>query len=270
MVNSFIQNLDTLGTQSIVIAATNHEELLDSAIWRRFSYRLALSFPSMEQRQLMWAQFLLPCSSRRAKLNCWSISPTDFPARTFAKFACACSDDELPAKRDPELKDAFQVLQNMAIGEGEERRFLARLRSKDEHAVSTMLRQRNAKFTAIRQLRIYSACRRQPHTGAPKGVDQMANETRPPQQDRLPIKLIMPKQGTERRIPPGGTPPKPFRTVDAKYRSHLSNQVVGAPQRHCSAGAAHWNGSCPHQACSPKQQQRAIARSIFSLPSPVR
>ncbi len=53
----------------------------------------------------------------------------------------------------------------------------------------------------------------------------MANEARPPQQDRLPIKLIMPKQGAERKIPPGGTPPKPFRTVDRKYRNHLSNQV---------------------------------------------
>jgi serine protease AprX len=53
----------------------------------------------------------------------------------------------------------------------------------------------------------------------------VANEPRPPQQDRLPIKLIMPKQGAERKIPPGGTPPKPFRTVDGKYRNHLSNQV---------------------------------------------
>ena len=54
----------------------------------------------------------------------------------------------------------------------------------------------------------------------------MANENRPPRHDRLPIKLIMPKQGTERRITPGGTPPKPFRTVDARYRSHLSHQVA--------------------------------------------
>src|ERR1017187_10383161 len=35
----------------------------------------------------------------------------------------------------------------------------------------------------------------------------------------------MPKQGTERKIKPGGTPPKPFRTVDATYRSRLPHQV---------------------------------------------
>lgn len=43
--------------------------------------------------------------------------------------------------------------------------------------------------------------------------------------DRLPIKLIMPKQGTERRVPGGGTPPQPFREVDAEYRKRLSNQL---------------------------------------------
>jgi len=53
----------------------------------------------------------------------------------------------------------------------------------------------------------------------------MAEGTKPPRTERLPIKLIMPKQGTERKIKPGGTPPKPFRTVDATYRSRLSHQV---------------------------------------------
>ena len=57
VVNSFIQNLDTLGNQSIVIAATNHQELLDSAIWRRFSYRLVLDFPVADLRWKMWAEF---------------------------------------------------------------------------------------------------------------------------------------------------------------------------------------------------------------------
>lgn len=37
VVNSLIQNIDTLNNDSILIAATNHHELLDPAIWRRFS-----------------------------------------------------------------------------------------------------------------------------------------------------------------------------------------------------------------------------------------
>ena len=44
-------------------------------------------------------------------------------------------------------------------------------------------------------------------------------------QDRLPIKVIMPKQGVERTVPGGGAKPKPFRPVDATYRSRLMNQV---------------------------------------------
>ena len=54
----------------------------------------------------------------------------------------------------------------------------------------------------------------------------MPNTRRPPRTDRLPIKVIMPKQGTERKVSGGGAPPKPFRTVDAKDRSRLSNQVL--------------------------------------------
>lgn len=54
----------------------------------------------------------------------------------------------------------------------------------------------------------------------------MPDKTKPPGHDRLPIKLIMPKQGMERRISAGGTPPKPFRAVDHGYRTGLSNQVA--------------------------------------------
>src|SRR5438132_3920126 len=37
VVNSFIQNLDAVGQHTIILAATNHEELLDNAVWRRFT-----------------------------------------------------------------------------------------------------------------------------------------------------------------------------------------------------------------------------------------
>ena len=50
-------------------------------------------------------------------------------------------------------------------------------------------------------------------------------DSKAPNADRLPIKLIMPKQGEERKVPVGGTAPKPFREVDTAYRKALSNQV---------------------------------------------
>jgi hypothetical protein len=53
----------------------------------------------------------------------------------------------------------------------------------------------------------------------------MADTPRPPRQERLLIKVIMPKQGTERKVPGGGMPPKPFRPVDGRYRASLSSQV---------------------------------------------
>ncbi|MDU7142459.1 MAG: ATP-binding protein [Anaerococcus vaginalis] len=46
VVNSLIQNIDVFSKDSIIIAATNHHELLDPAIWRRFNRVLSLNKPS--------------------------------------------------------------------------------------------------------------------------------------------------------------------------------------------------------------------------------
>lgn len=48
VVNSLIQNIDGLNNDSILIAATNHHELLDPAIWRRFSKVITLDKPQAE------------------------------------------------------------------------------------------------------------------------------------------------------------------------------------------------------------------------------
>lgn len=47
VVNSLLQNIDSLGDKCILIAATNHDKLLDEAIWRRFSTRLEIGLPSV-------------------------------------------------------------------------------------------------------------------------------------------------------------------------------------------------------------------------------
>ncbi|MEW4231520.1 AAA family ATPase [Priestia megaterium] len=46
VVNSLLQNIDKFNTNSILIAATNHEKLLDPAVWRRFSNVIEIPKPS--------------------------------------------------------------------------------------------------------------------------------------------------------------------------------------------------------------------------------
>lgn len=57
VVNSFIQTLDLYSKDLILIAATNHEQLLDSAIWRRFNQTLHLELPTIQQRRVLWEKF---------------------------------------------------------------------------------------------------------------------------------------------------------------------------------------------------------------------
>lgn len=58
VVNTVIQGLDSLDDQAVVIAATNHPQLLDPAIWRRFPYRADLGLPDETTRCEQWLHFL--------------------------------------------------------------------------------------------------------------------------------------------------------------------------------------------------------------------
>lgn len=48
VVNSLLQNVDAMSRDSFLLAATNHEKLLDSAVWRRFDYKLVIELPDTE------------------------------------------------------------------------------------------------------------------------------------------------------------------------------------------------------------------------------
>jgi SpoVK/Ycf46/Vps4 family AAA+-type ATPase len=45
VVNSLLQNIDSMSKGSLLLAATNHEQLLDSAVWRRFDYKIQIELP---------------------------------------------------------------------------------------------------------------------------------------------------------------------------------------------------------------------------------
>lgn len=73
---------------------------------------------------------------------------------------------------------------------------------------------------------------------------------------RLPIKVILPKQYTEKVVPGGGTPPKPFVPVDRNFRSRLRTEVVAI--REAILSQVKQTGSAPVRV---KLRTKAVAKS---------
>jgi hypothetical protein len=57
-VTVLLQELDTWPSGSLLIAATNHPDLLDPAVWRRFEHVLALEVPGPELARRLVAQLV--------------------------------------------------------------------------------------------------------------------------------------------------------------------------------------------------------------------
>ena len=58
VVVSLLQNLDKLDPHTVLLAATNHQHLLDPAIWRRFTFKIPLNLPEPPERRKLLQQFL--------------------------------------------------------------------------------------------------------------------------------------------------------------------------------------------------------------------
>ncbi|OFV67322.1 MAG: AAA ATPase [Candidatus Syntrophoarchaeum caldarius] len=58
VVNSFLQMLDNFKGESIIIAATNHQHLLDPALWRRFDELIYFGFPDKKRRVEIFKKYL--------------------------------------------------------------------------------------------------------------------------------------------------------------------------------------------------------------------
>jgi len=57
VVSSLLLQIDALPSHVVVITATNHAELLDRAVWRRFQLRLALPAPTLTQKEAWFTRF---------------------------------------------------------------------------------------------------------------------------------------------------------------------------------------------------------------------
>jgi SpoVK/Ycf46/Vps4 family AAA+-type ATPase len=59
VVNAFLQMLDSFTGEAITIAATNHEEMLDSALWRRFDEVIVFRLPHQGEITELLERYLL-------------------------------------------------------------------------------------------------------------------------------------------------------------------------------------------------------------------
>lgn len=58
VVNNFMQMLDTYKGDSVLIFATNHQQMLDTALWRRFDEILYFNLPNPSQRTQLFEKYL--------------------------------------------------------------------------------------------------------------------------------------------------------------------------------------------------------------------
>lgn len=58
VVNNFMQMLDRYGGSSVILAATNHQHLLDRAVWRRFDDVVYFDMPDGPRRERLFAKYL--------------------------------------------------------------------------------------------------------------------------------------------------------------------------------------------------------------------
>lgn len=109
VVSSFLQLLDAYPRNNLVIAATNHEGLLDEALWRRFDEVLYFSKPSLDQLiQLMQLRLR---SVRKRELDLDSLAK-EMEGFTFADAERVCFETAkamvLEGKREI-TQDLFSV-----------------------------------------------------------------------------------------------------------------------------------------------------------------
>lgn len=147
VVNSFLQNLDALGPQTIVIAATNHEELLDRAVWRRFAYRLKLDLPGAAERAAMWSAFLKGLEFTTRDIELLTNLSDGFSGSDIQEASLRVQRKRITTRDTADLQSAFRALQNLATGDASSaKKFLATIASAAQDEIARALRERNERL----------------------------------------------------------------------------------------------------------------------------
>lgn len=143
VVNSFLQNLDALGPQTILVAATNHQALLDPAVWRRFSYRIELHYPDADLRAAVWRTYLAEAHLPERQFDVLVDLSEGFSGADIREAALRMRRKAVITGKEPSLQDGFLALLHLTGGEGESARFLSTMKGLTPNATACLLHARN-------------------------------------------------------------------------------------------------------------------------------
>jgi MoxR-like ATPase len=143
VVNSFIQSLDTLGNHVILIAATNHEQLLDPAVWRRFQYLMRIDLPEREQREALWKMFSGELKWSNKELRALADLSEGFSIAAIEMAANRVQQQVVTRQENPSLRSAVVALSSLARGETAAKTFVLGSNLDDRRELIKVLRRRD-------------------------------------------------------------------------------------------------------------------------------
>jgi len=149
VVNSFIQNIDSLGHDIILIAATNHEQLLDPAVWRRFQYLLHIDLPNMEQREEFWKLFSGELNWGPKDLKALADLSEGFSVAAIEGAATRVRQQVVTRQAEPSLHSALSALASLARGESSTKTTLSSMRLDDPRTLARQLQKRNPRLYSL-------------------------------------------------------------------------------------------------------------------------
>jgi hypothetical protein len=149
VVNSFVQNIDALGRETILIAATNHERLLDPAVWRRFQHILHVDFPSEEQRRKLWGVFSDGLGWSTKELQVLADLSEGFPGSAIDSASTRLKQRLVTQREKPSLQRALIALSQLPHGNSGEAALLTSSLLKNTAKLQRFLRGRDPSLYSL-------------------------------------------------------------------------------------------------------------------------
>jgi len=120
VVNAFLQMLDSFTGEAITIAATNHEEMLDSALWRRFDEVIVFNPPEKLERIELLERYLRQIGTSGID---WEASSINLQGSSHADVK-RVTEDAIKAALLNDVGRVTQSILNAAISKQRERLLL--------------------------------------------------------------------------------------------------------------------------------------------------